>query len=240
MKKVLVVLALSVLSLSVASASLIPCTVADTGAGGSVNSSTVITCGVLTFDDFSIPSATATAGASNPGVIDVIPSATWYDSVNGDVQLTFDPALSASSAADFADDEFEFAVSGGISEVDLAVGGSGASINEKVCSSAFSIPGVCTGTLYASLTVLSGTSPQPVCAPNAGPASGTPPECPSDSASTNPVYIYKNILVNGPNGTLSEFSQSFNPTTIPEPVSMVLLGSGLLGLGLLRRRARKS
>jgi PEP-CTERM motif-containing protein len=37
---------------------------------------------------------------------------------------------------------------------------------------------------------------------------------------------------------LTEFTQTFG--TIPEPISMVLLGSGLLGLGLLRRRSRKS
>jgi hypothetical protein len=39
---------------------------------------------------------------------------------------------------------------------------------------------------------------------------------------------------------LSELDQSFEISSVPEPVSLVLLGSGLLGLGLLRRRARKN
>ena len=53
---------------------------------------------------------------------------------------------------------------------------------------------------------------------------------------TSPVYIFKDIDA-GAGGALSEFTQSFST---PEPVSMVLLGSGLLGLGLLRRRSRKN
>jgi hypothetical protein len=59
-------------------------------------------------------------------------------------------------------------------------------------------------------------------------------------STTSPVYIFKDIET-GPNdgqqSQLSEFTQSFE-TGAPEPISMLLLGSGLLGLGLLRRRAR--
>ena len=60
----------------------------------------------------------------------------------------------------------------------------------------------------------------------------------SGSAST--LYIQKNISLFGADGspaTMSEFSQSFHT---PEPMTFVLIGTGLLGLGVLgRRRARK-
>ena len=51
----------------------------------------------------------------------------------------------------------------------------------------------------------------------------------------NGIWVSKTMTVNVGAG-LSHFSQSFH--TIPEPLAMVLVGSGLLGLGLLRRRLR--
>jgi hypothetical protein len=53
------------------------------------------------------------------------------------------------------------------------------------------------------------------------------------------VYIFKDISLEGRPGarsTMSEFSQSFD--TVPEPLAMLLVGSGLLGLALLRRHRR--
>jgi hypothetical protein len=38
---------------------------------------------------------------------------------------------------------------------------------------------------------------------------------------------------------LLSFEQDFRETGIPEPMSFVLIGTGLLGLGLMRRRARR-
>jgi hypothetical protein len=54
------------------------------------------------------------------------------------------------------------------------------------------------------------------------------------------VSVSKGINVtSGTNGTAS-ISQVINTFSSPEPLSFVLLGSGLLGLGLLRKRLHKS
>ena len=220
MNKFLVLLAFSLLSLSVASASPLPCTI-STGGDSPVTSGTVIMCGGLTFDNFQVLHPTG----GSAGMVDILSAG--LDAA-GEIDLTFNPNLGPSQ-----DEQLLFAVWGGITQIDMSVAGNLASVTERACANAIPTMGdfadLCTnaaGTaVVAPLAQISVDS-------NESAVSGT-------FTGTSPVYIFKDIQTEDPNGQLTEFTQTFQPS-VPEPVSTVLLGSGLLALGLLRRKSRKS
>src|ERR1039458_10661255 len=85
MNKFLVLLAFSLLSLSVASASPLPCTI-STGVDNPVTSGTVIVCGGLTFDGFQVLNPTGGAG----GMVDILSAG--LDAAGG-IDFTFKPHL---------------------------------------------------------------------------------------------------------------------------------------------------
>jgi len=229
MKQLLVVLTFALFSVTAAHASLISCPAA-TGTI-SLGDPTVLTftCGSLTFGNFSV----ASASGGGAGTVDI--NGAVYDSVSGTVSLNLDPNLGSSS-----DESLMFEVWGGVSQLDLAVGGTDATVTETACSSAIPTSGpvadICpTGTLLGSV---SDASSNPLAEVFSG-----------NFANTSPIYIFKDIETGngGTSGTgtgqLSELDQSFeiNPSVVvPEPVSVLLLGSGLLSLGFLRRGARKT
>jgi hypothetical protein len=128
------------------------------------------------------------------------------------VYLTFNPSLSQNQ-----DIWLNFTVTGPLGGIDLSVARSNAVVTEVACSGPITA-GICSGQELGYLTVYSG-------------GSGSM----EFGQTSDLTYIWKDIGV-GQGGELSAFTQSFH--VVPEPMTFALIGAGLLGLGLLRRKIR--
>jgi hypothetical protein len=202
---------------SVASASTVDCmTVNDvTTLTGANNCS--VTGASLMFSNFALSESGMTAATVGIGN-----AAAGTGVSNGEVVLAFElGGLLWSGATGFGDILMFYEVTPAISGVDLTlqatpvVAGGQMTITEVACSQAFTGT-FCGGTTLANFSVTSGG--QAVFNSAIFPTQG-------------PVFIKKDIQFNG--AITSEFQ---NSQLIPEPMSLSLMGAGLLGLGIFGRR----
>lgn len=147
-----------------------------------------------------------TPGVGTPTAITLMTAA----QVGDVVYLTFNPSLTQNQ-----DIWLNFTVAGPLGGIDLGVARSNGVVTEVACSGTITA-GVCSGTELGYLTVYSGGT---------GSMEFNGP--------SNLTYIWKDIGVQQ-GGELSSFTQSFH--VVPEPMTFALIGAGLLGLGLMRRK----
>ena len=174
-------------------------------------------CGPLAFSNFQAVSADNGLSMGLP-FIDVSPS-TW-DPTTGTVSLTLNPNFSVQSGIQDIHLYFDVtATSADITGVDGSIGGTNSHFTESVCSGGYSSSGGCSSPL-TMFTIFSGHN-QPVT-----------PITPSTS-----IGVFKDIQTLSP-GALTSFGQTFEVNVIPEPGTLAMFGSAVIGFAVLVRRKR--
>jgi hypothetical protein len=189
----------------------------DVNPGGNTTSISC-TVGPLTFSNFQY----SLAGGSGTPTIDLSgvygPSA-GPEPPAGLFGLNFNPNLGGSTNP--TDLHFTFEVTGPTLSAFLFNGGTANSqIQERICNSAgVSISGSCTGAQVGTDMVANGGQSQSI-----------------TFAPQTAIFVWKDINITSATlDHMSSFDQAFGS---PEPMTMSMMGLGLLGLGLIRRRFR--
>jgi hypothetical protein len=185
-----------------------------------------VTGSTLVFNNFVVDPSSGFTGAT----IGIGSAASGTGVFGSDVDLAFQiGGLSGPGVPDSGDIILDYTVTGGIIGVDMAVqaspvvSGGSITVTELACTTAF-VNGVCSGTTLANFTAVSSGQP------------ATPTQLFTTSYSGE-VFIQKDLSYDG--ATTSSLVNSQIVSTVPEPMTLSLMGAGLLGLGLVGRRIRK-
>ncbi len=196
----------------------------------SINGLGGCTVGNLLFSNFQVSNASAGTGTAE---IDLTQNGV---SIAGStIGLNFNPNLGfATTGGTITDLHFSFTVTGGLIGAGLDNTNSiNSSINELACTGSSSTSG-CTAPILWNTVDASGQASQ--CIGSTASGNGFTGVC-SWGGGQPTVNFFKDISIGDPS---TSHNTSFTETFItPEPVTLSLMGFGLLGLGLMSRRLRK-
>jgi hypothetical protein len=212
MNKKLLGITFGLLAMGVA-ASAAPVACSPDGTSNVVGST--INCGPFVFSNFTV---TPNTGASVTISMTAFSFSSW-DAATGFADLSFQLANQSATLNDVL---FGYSVTGPLNGIDLSNGATSANvtISESVCLVQF-VNGVCS----SQPNLLTGTNPL-VAPPNTSIA--------NSFTGVQSAWILKDIRI-GAGGFISDFSESHH-SSVPEPMTLSMMGLGLLGLGLARRR----
>jgi hypothetical protein len=181
----------------------------------------------LTFSNFTV------IATNGPGIAEVdLASASI---VGNDVILNFNPNLGINSkGGQITDLHFTFTVSGPVTGADADVSVLNATLGEVICSDPNASG--CTGTNVLFAAQVSSLQSAD-CQGNTKGGTNPPAVC-NFGSGVNTAYVFKDIGI-APGGSLTSFNESFY-TGVPEPMTLSMMGVGLLGLGLISRRRKQS
>ena len=228
MKKLLLaasMVALVAMMTQTAGATPATCASLISGGGGNVNvdpggtgSSILCTFDGLTFSNFQY----SVAGGTGAPAIDL----DGLFIVNNEAVLEFNPNLGAGLITDL---HFTFQVSGsGIFDASLVNEGNNSVIQEIDCSTGTGLPGFCPeGDQIWNVTSTNNTLLS--CTFSTG-CDGTNQ---TGQSTFDRISVWKDIGI-AEGGSNSNFFEDFS-AGVPEPMTLSLMGAGLLGLGFLRR-----
>jgi hypothetical protein len=186
----------------------------------------------LTFNNFAVINASAGVGTAE---VDVV--AGGITAVGGTLTFNFQPNLGlGTSGGTISDLHFFYTITGNVNGLSMFTGGNGGSVNEIDCKVTQDINGLCPLVSQVwNTTDVSGTGSTCVGNTGTGPGSAS---CALGLTGTTNLWVFKDISITDPTVShLTNFTEGF--TTTPEPMTLTLMGAGLLGIGMLRRRFQK-